>query len=187
MGLGFNFYQHTHDRSILEFIILPAIARSPDYRRVLFIGCDWYTRGYEQIFIEREYWTLEIDPSKRKYGASQHIVDSATNLAQHFEPDSLDFIVCNGVIGWGLDDREEIERMLDACWTALREKGVLLLGWNDVPEHAPVALSELEALSMFQPYVFPELEREEVLTDTELRHTYNFYMKLAVKALKRAQ
>jgi hypothetical protein len=105
MAVGFDFYQKTEDRKILEDTILPAIAGSPEYQRILFIGCDWYTRGYQRVFAGRDYWTLEIDSSKSKYGARQHIVDSAENLALHFKPNSLDIIVCNGVIGWGLDDR----------------------------------------------------------------------------------
>lgn len=104
MSAGFDFRMKTDDRRVLEDTILPAIARTPEYRRILFIGCDWYTRGYQKLFAARDYWTMEIDPAKSKYGARQHIVDSAENIAQHFQPDSLDFIVCNGVIGWGLDD-----------------------------------------------------------------------------------
>jgi SAM-dependent methyltransferase len=182
MAVGFDFYQKTEDRKILEDIILPAIARWPEYRRILFIGCDWYTRGYQRVFADRDYWTMEIDPSKSKYGARQHIVDSAENLANHFKPNSLDFIVCNGVIGWGLDDRDGIERMLASCWRCLRDKGVLLIGWNDVPEHLPpVPLSEFGPLQQFQPYAFPALEAAELRTDSELRHTYNFYAKTTLQ------
>ena len=157
IAAGVDFYIRNEDRRILEDTILPAIARSQEYHRVLFIGCEWYTRGYRKILAKRDYWTMEIDPSKRKYGARQHIVDSAENLALHFKPNSLDFILCNGVIGWGLDDRAAIEQMLDSCWHCLREQGVLLLGCNDVPEHSPVAHSELAALRKFQPHIFPDL------------------------------
>jgi hypothetical protein len=177
MAAGVDFRMKTEDRRILEGTILPAIAQSPEYKRVLFIGCDWYTRGYQRLFAARDYWTMEIDPAKSKYGARQHIVDTAENLALHFRPGSLDFIVCNGVIGWGLDDRAGIEKMLESCWICLREKGVLMIGWNDVPEHSPVALSDLDALKKFQPYIFPELGKSELLTDSDLRHTYNFYVK----------
>lgn len=178
IAAGFDFYIKTEDRRILEDTILPAIAQSPEYRHILFIGCDYYTRGYRRILGKRDYWTLEIDPSKRKFGARQHIVDTAENLAQYFKPGSLEFIICNGVIGWGLDDRAGIERMLESCWSSLRERGVLLVGWNDVPEHSPVAMSDLKALRWFQPYVFPELGASEFKTNTDLRHTYNFYTKI---------
>ncbi len=177
MAAGVDFRMKTEDRRILEGTILPAIAGSPEYKRVLFIGCDWYTKGYQRLFSECDYWTMEIDPAKSKYGARQHIVDTAENLALHFKPDSLDFIVCNGVIGWGLDDKPGIEKMLESCWLCLREKGVLMIGWNDVPEHSPVPLSDLESLKKFRPYVFPELGKSELLTDSDLRHTYNFYIK----------
>lgn len=177
IAAGMDFYIRNEDRRVLEDTILPAIARSPDYGRILFVGCEWYTRGYRKIFSKRDYWTMEIDPSKRKYGAGQHIVDSVENIAQHFEPNSLDFIVCNGVIGWGLDEPAAIEHTLDSCWLCLREGGVLLLGCNDVPEHSPVPHSELAALRKFQPYNFPELGVAELKIDTELRHRYNFHSK----------
>src|SRR5689334_3422673 len=86
MAAGIDLYMKTEDRKILEGTILPAIARSPAYRRVLFIGCEWFTRGYRRIFSKCDYWTLEIDPKKRKFGSRQHIVDGAENLAAHFQP-----------------------------------------------------------------------------------------------------
>ena len=55
--------------------------------------------------------------------------------------------------------------MLESCWLCLREKGVLMIGWNDVPEHSPVPLSDLDALKKFQPYVFPALGKTELLTE----------------------
>jgi len=179
ISAGMDFRIRSKDRSILEDKILPAIAQSPEYNRILFIGCEWYTRGYRQIFADCDYWTLEIDPSKRRFGAHQHIVDCAQNLALHFQPNSLDFIVCNGVIGWGLDDQSAIEQALDSCWLCLRDSGVLLLGCNDVPKHSPVVLSKLKSLRRFQPYIFPHLGTSELCVDTELRHTYRFYAKAA--------
>src|ERR1700748_2231981 len=104
MDVGVYFYIKTEDRRVLEDRILPAIARSPDVQSVLFIGCEWYTRGYRRILGKRNYWTMEIVPEKRKFGAKQHVVDSAENIALHFKPESFDFILCNGVIGWGLDE-----------------------------------------------------------------------------------
>src|SRR6186997_2328904 len=102
MDAGFDFYIRTADRAVLEEQILPTISRSTNRLRILFFGCEWYTRGYQRVLAKHDYWTMEIDPSKRKYGAKQHIVDSAENVADHFGPNSLDFILCNGVIGWGL-------------------------------------------------------------------------------------
>jgi SAM-dependent methyltransferase len=177
MDAGFDFYIRTEDRRILEEQILPAIGQSPKQLRVLFFGCEWYTRGYQRVLAKHDYWTMEIDPSKSKYGAKQHIVDSAENVALHFDPDSLDFILCNGVIGWGLDHREAIERMLESCWHCLRESGVLLLGCNDVPEHSPVPHSELVALKRLQPHIFPALGVSELRVATQLRHRYSFYTK----------
>jgi hypothetical protein len=178
MAAGIELYMKTEDRKILQRTILPAIARSPEYHRVLFIGCEWFTRGYRRIFRKCDYWTLEINPRNRKFGSRQHIVDGAENLASHFKPDSIDFIVCNGVIGWGLNDRAAIKRMLDSSWHCLSEHGVLLLGCNDLPEHTPVVLSELDEMKRFRPFVFPAVGVSELRIDTPLRHRFSFYTKV---------
>ncbi|HQZ17952.1 MAG TPA: hypothetical protein PLD86_13850, partial [Vicinamibacteria bacterium] len=32
----------TPDRLVLDGVLLPALAADPEYRRVIFVGCDWY-------------------------------------------------------------------------------------------------------------------------------------------------
>ena len=110
MSTGVELYRHTADRRMLEKIILPYFAESHGYERILFIGCDWYTRGYRRYFPEREYWTLDCDPAKQRFGSQRHIVDSMANLANHFPEGQLDLIVCNGVFGYGLNERADVEQ-----------------------------------------------------------------------------
>ena len=52
----------TPDRLVLDRVILPALAADPEYRRVIFVGCDWYTQHYEGMFAGRDYWTIDMDP-----------------------------------------------------------------------------------------------------------------------------
>lgn len=177
MALGGELYQETADRVVLEGKILPWIAEQPQLKRVLFVGCEWYTRGYRRLFNEAGYWTIEIDPSKRRYGAKQHIVDSLANVGSHFAEGELDAIVCNGVFGWGLNDKDEVEKAFEGCRTRLREGGHFVLGWNDVPAHLPFPLEESEALGKFQAATFPPLGKSVYPTDSDLRHTFNFYRK----------
>jgi hypothetical protein len=89
----------TPDRRMLEHEIMPWFACRTRYRRVLFVGCDWYTRHYEQVFAGREYWTMEVDPLRRRFGGARHVTDSVANLTKHFGEASLDLIVCNGILG----------------------------------------------------------------------------------------
>ena len=100
-----------------------------------------------------------------------------TDVADHFDAGSLDVILCNGVFGWGLDAREDVERAFAGCHRCLRPGGLFVLGWNDTPETRPFPLDECEALKRFEPYVFPPLGASHVPTETELRHTYDFFVK----------
>lgn len=55
MRLGLNVTLQTTDRHILEEIILPYFATESDCRRILFVGCEWYARHYEKLFVNKEY------------------------------------------------------------------------------------------------------------------------------------
>ena len=107
----------------------------------------------------------------------QHIVDDLKNLGKHFGPDSLDLILCNGVFGWGLDAKADVEEAFRACCDCLREGGVLVVGWDDIEERRPFLLQECQSLRALKPFFFPPLGAAEYLTDTPYRHTFTFYFK----------
>jgi SAM-dependent methyltransferase len=174
-GLGLK----TEDREILEGKILPFLANQTVYQDILFVGCDWYTKSYERLFWQKNYYTLEVDPDKRKYGAKQHIVDIAQNVAQHFAEQSLDAIICNGVMGHGLDNLEDIEFTCESFRNCLKPQGILIIGWNDLPNHRPpVSFSQMKPLMTFSPYVIPPLNTNHVVCqNTVLKHVFDFYLK----------
>ena len=174
---GVESYLRNEDRRVLEQIIFPYFLRGDAYRDVLFVGCHWYTRGYNKRFEKKNYWTIEIDPSRGKYGAKQHIVDGLQNLSMHFKPGALDLILCNGVFGWGLDARADVEKAFEAGSDCLRDGGVLVIGWDDIEERRPFHLAECQSLRALRPFVFPPLGTAEYMTDTPYRHTYTFYIK----------
>lgn len=176
--LGIDFYLKSADRTVLEGQILPWLSTRPAMDRVLFVGCDWYTHGYRKWFKPKTYWTLDYDPAKKLYGSPDlHITDSMANLAQHFKPGSLDLIICNGVFGWGLDARMDVESAFSAVTQALKPDGLFLLGWNDVPEHRPMPLDSIEAMKVLKPQVIEPLGVSQLLTDSPNRHTFNLYIK----------
>src|SRR5882724_1053750 len=108
--LGLTVPLETEDRRVLEQIVIPDLLSDGSVRSVLFVGCDWYTRHYSRtLFSMVDYWTIEPDPARRKYGAKQHVVDVLQQLLQHFLPGKFDLIVCNGVFGYGLDARADCE------------------------------------------------------------------------------
>lgn len=176
---GFKPRHRAKDRRILDERILPRLAENPRFARVLFVGCDWYTEHVEGLFAApgRAYATIEIDPGRAGHGARRHIVGALADLGHHFSLGSLDLIVCNGVIGWGLNDPAQIERSMAACATALSPGGVLLLGWDDVPEKLPLSIDRIQALRALRPVVPEGFDQPVIETATYTRHTFGFWQK----------
>jgi len=166
------------DRRVLETRILPYFAERAEYARVLFVGCDWYTKPYEQLFAAREYWTLEVDPARRRFGAARHVTDGLENLAAHFAPGYFDVILVNGVVGWGLNEASAVERAFEACVERLRAGGALVLGWNDLPERRPFPLEESPALRALEPLPLPPLGGARYETRTRNRHVFAVFRKI---------
>lgn len=167
------------DRRLLDEEILPRLAADDRFARVVFVGCDWYTQHVEDLFTRhgREYATLEMAPARARYGARRHIVGPLADLGHHFQEASLDLIVCNGVIGWGLNEPEEIERSMEACVRALADGGVLLLGWDDVPEKLPIRIEGIKALEALRPATPSGLGASVIRVDTYAKHTFAFFEK----------
>jgi SAM-dependent methyltransferase len=141
------------------------------------VGCGWYTRAYGRLFRHAIYCTLDVDPAKSRWGAERHVCASLASIRSHFEDGALDLVVCNGVFGWGLNERTEVEAAFRGCHACLRPGGVLLLGWNDVPARRPFPIEQCESLHLFRPYRFAPLDGYCHRTATRNRHTYNFYEK----------
>jgi len=165
------------DRKLLERVIFPEILRTSEYKRILFVGCAWYTLHYPKIFHGRDFITMEISPNEAKYGAATHIVDSCENIANHFQPNTLDVVVFNGVYGCGLNELNAINKTLAAIHQSLRVHGLFVFGWNDLPDMAPYRIEELTGLNAFVPYAFPPLNRTIHKSDTKNRHRFHFYRK----------
>lgn len=167
--------RRTSDRWLLERSILPALARRPGMRRVLFVGCARYTQHYESIFAGAEYWTLDPVPARRRWGAQRHIADVLQRVDRHVPPAQFDLIVCNGVLGWGLDAAVDADAAFAACRTVLRPGGGLLLGWNDVAPRNRVRPGELAALAVYERHLVPGIGVVQARAPGARRHVYEFY------------
>jgi SAM-dependent methyltransferase len=140
--------------------------------RVLFVGCDWYTADYPTLMRpDAEFWTIDLDPNVARYGTSRHICDDLANIGNYVEAATFDAILCNGVLGWGLDDRESAERAFAACYEALRPGGQLVLGWDHLPRVESFLPESLGSLSKFK------LERSisSSVVDRDREHPFDFY------------
>ncbi len=176
---GSKLLLNSPDRRILEDVILPHLISKSDMQRILFVGCDWYTKSYEKSFRNKDYWTIDVDENKKKYGSKKHIVGCLQGLSAHIESNYFDLIICNGVFGRGMNTRKDAEDSFNQCFRALREEGILVFGWSDVNHLRPFpVIDECQSLQKLEPYYFAPLSTSKYLTpDCERRHTYNFYFK----------
>jgi len=173
----FGSYLDAPDRHLLEKVIIPYLVSQADLKRVLFVGCEWYTKPYESLFKQKEYWTIELDPDNAIYGARNHIVDRVQNLTRYFSNDYFDLIICNGIIGYGVNTLPDMEETFAQCFQCLRAKGILVVGWNDIPERNIPPFENCNSLNQFYSYIFPPISTSKYLTNTHYRHAYNFYIK----------
>lgn len=176
-ALGLPAQLHTEDRRVLEQQILPEYARRSDIARILFVGCAPYTQRYSEFFRGREYWTIDPVARRRRYGSKRHIVDTLQALGGHFAPGHFDLIVCNGVLGWGLNTLSDADAAFEACFTHLRAGGYLLLGWNDIAPRNRVLPSDIPALRRFESLNFGAPQTTRWVIDAPNRHVFDSYLK----------
>ena len=177
ISFGFRLPMRTDDRRVLESIIFPWITNEANCRKMLFVGCDWYTAYYHKLFPDGEFWTMDYDPAKARYGSARHKIGAVQDVAELYPAGAFDVIVCNGVLGWGLNEIDEIEKAFAAMYSILTPTGLLILGWNDIPRCKPVELDRITSLQLFDKFVFPPLDTDCFLTATPNRHTYSFFRK----------
>ncbi|MBC8119453.1 MAG: methyltransferase domain-containing protein [Burkholderiaceae bacterium] len=176
-AVGLSAPRITEDRRVLEQVILPAFAQRPAGQRVLFVGCAAYTKAYAGLFTAHDYWTIDPVARRRRYGAQRHIVDYLQSLDSHFADSYFDIIICNGVLGWGLNEAEQAEAAFAACYRHLREEGDLLLGWNDVAPRNRVPPNQVHALQRYEPCTFAPLQTSMLRVPGPNRHVFSFYRK----------
>jgi SAM-dependent methyltransferase len=164
------------DRAILERQVLPAFAADPSLRSLLFVGCGRYTRHYAALFAPatERFRTLDIDPRRARFGNTGHVVAPLQHVAEHLAPASVDGVVCNGVYGFGIYERDELAKALRASHAVLRPGGTFVLGWNDVAAFAPFDPLEVALAAGFVRDA-TLLGAWRVGTDTPTRHTFDTY------------
>lgn len=166
------------ERQFLKSTIFSYLIQKAEFQRILFVGCDWYTKTYETILKGKEYWTIEVDPRHKAYGAAKHIIAPLNELSKYFQPDYFDAIICNDMFQKGaMDTHEQAEPAFDQCFTRLRQGGVFVLGWNDSPGIYPYPLTESQSLKQFEAYRFPPIAASTYLSEIPYRHTYTFFSK----------
>lgn len=177
MKLGIPTPLRTEGRQILEQVVLPYFVEDSSFHRILFVGCEYYTWHYQKIFQTKEYWTIEPNVKRAKFGAKRHIIGYLRQIGEYFEENSLDSIICIGVLGFGLNDPQEIENSFGKCFFCLREGGILVLGWNDFESWSFLPPDKYRSLQQFHPFMFPPLKTSKYSIQNYMHTTFSFYIK----------
>ena len=165
------------DRRLLEECVLPALDADPAVADVLLVGCAWYTRHYPALLPSAAVITMEIDPAKAVFGGAHHIVADMAHVDAHIAPASLDAVICNGVLGWGLDHPAAIEAAFTGASRCLRLGGLFLLGWNDIAPRNACPPDTIAALDGLATADIPGLRTHSVVAQARNRHCYQAWRK----------
>jgi len=138
------------DRRMMADSYVPALA--VDGGRTLWVGCREYTLD-DYAALEAhggEVWTTDIDAAAERWGREgRHRTGDVCEADRLFSDMTFDAIVCNGVLGYGVDSPEQQRKALKALAAILRPGGRLLLGWNTDKIDDPVTAGMTEAA--FEP------------------------------------
>ena|GEM_PF-112728 len=138
------------DRRLLIDDYIPALAAAGG--RILWIGCRAYNaEDYPALeAFGAEVWTSDIDPGAARWGrAGRHRTGDVCRIDEVFPDLRFETVICNGVLGYGVDLPDQQGAALHAMAAILRPGGRLLLGWNTDKISDPVA-GGLTA-SLFRP------------------------------------
>jgi hypothetical protein len=149
---------------------------------VLSVGVAWYTHRYAAIFAKQTFVTIDVDPTRA--GGEHHLVGDLRDLERLVDgAEPFDVILMNGVIGFGLNRRDDVDRALRACAARLRSQGTLLLGINEEkPTH--VDPGSVAASSLFAPRSFgrwPDGRVTVAVPFRERTHTFLFWRRVSAR------
>ena len=110
--------------------------------RMLWVGCRPYTADYPALLEAQggEVWTTDVEERAEAWGrAGRHRTGDIGQADALFGDLVFDAVLCNGVLGWGVNSREHQARALSAMACVLKPGGRLLLGWNTDKMDDPIA------------------------------------------------
>lgn len=166
-----------NDRNVLEQIIFPQVLGCNNPHAILDIGREDYQGFYNEFFEGRELWTMDIDPEREEFGSpGKHVTDDVANVEKHFEKDYFDFVLINGVLGWGLNNKQKVEKTFSGIFKIMKKDGILVIGWNDFEDVKIFKPKQIEALKKFKPFYFKPLKTEEFECSNG-EHKYSFFIK----------
>ena len=127
-----NAIPHYPDRVHMRHVVIPLICER-GVQRVLSVGCQRYSVEIETLLKARniDVWTLDADPATTRWGSrDRHIIGDARHIDEIDRCYGFDCVILNGVLGFGIDTRKDIERTFLGLSRIMKPGSLLVLGWN---------------------------------------------------------
>lgn len=118
------------DRHYLEDQVLPWLVAPGSV--LLSIGTREYTVPLENVVegLGGRLITVDIDPEAARFGARTHICADVSRLQPGDLPEPVNAVLFNGVIGWGLDQPDDIRCAVASLGAILPPSARMVVGWN---------------------------------------------------------
>lgn len=176
------------DRVHMTQVLLPTLqALMPEL--IIDVGVESYSAHYRTFFDTGKYWTIDKNPSVAACCPDgMHISGDVANIGSYFPAGSVDVILLNGVIGFGVNSLAEEEAVVAECFKVLREGGWLMIGWDRDSCGRPMIFGEA-AIPAIDPLKLPlltekfahqgPLELDPRTTFKESAHVYDWFKRLS--------
>lgn len=174
---GVDFRLDAPSRTFLEQRVFDYLNRLAASRRepqeLLFLGVDKHNWHYPRL-LRANFHSLDITPRNAVYGRTgRHWTGDALDMAAHYGPDVFDVVIANGLLGFGIDGESGLRRLLEQCHAVLKPGGVLVLGYNDLPERTPFQVTVDRGFEEFVPNIDGVIA-SRYMVDDPYRHVYCF-------------
>ncbi len=172
---GINLFRLREDRRVLEKEIIPRLKKALttlERQHVLSIGVDWHCLHYREFFPfpKYDFSTIDCDASKKPT-----IVCRMQEMHKHFPFEYLNIVLCNGVVGWGINDQEEVLKAFWSLFQAMSKGGVVVVGVDMLTTSGHLVANEIKEAG-FEPYWLKDVGTH-FYTKTSYRHLYMFFQK----------
>jgi hypothetical protein len=137
-------FRSLRDRQVFDRDIAPEIMKRHP-ARLLYVGVRSYTHDIlsQLESADCEVWTTDIDPAVEIHGVpDRHVsTDISRTTIGAFGNKRFDSIILNGIIGHGVNEEADINRLARTLWCMIRPSGLLVVGWNTDKSLDPMAQS----------------------------------------------
>lgn len=160
--LGLNLRLKTADRKILENTLLPYLESIQQNSSILNVGANWYTKNYSAFFSKNYYVEIELDWWRFQFCSSPvKIRGNLLDLPGNF---TFDYIILNGVFGYGIDRKEDKKQAIVKIKKCLKKNGTVILGGTKATDLSlPIQILQTEGFIDITPdFLKEDKNRTEV-------------------------